>query len=301
MSNDPSRRQAAATLGLPPDADEAAVRAAFLKKLAAVDFVPPEGQAAAVNRLSRFRLPMSAEAKRESAGYERANLELFVQHFWRLAPAERARTWQRLDLHCSDPDVRQSLARLKPGLEVPVKRHEDWNADQLATFIRESFLLSPRERAVRRIEWLAEQSPGPSLAARARYLRQHDGGAAELDPALIKDLLLAHAEPPAVPALDPATLEKVTAKESRKAEKARRKAERQAAGSEGGGGFTFSWHYLWLIAIIVRVVIGVAGRGGSTTSTPNYQPRYTPQADIYKPKPAYDSNKSAPSPFPVKR
>lgn len=288
-------------LELPPDADEAAVRTAFLKKLAATDFVPPEGHAAAVNRLSRMRLPMSAEAKRESAGFERANLELFVQHYWRLAPAERTRTWERLDLHCSDPDVRQSLARLKTGLDVPVIRHEDWNADKLAVFIRESFLLKPRERAVRRMEWLAEQSPGPALVERVRYLRQHDNATALLDPLLLHDLQQARAGPLAVPPLEPDVLEKIVAKETRKAEKARQKAERQAAESESGGGWTFSWHYIWVFAIIVRLIMALAGGNQSTKSTPNYQPRYVPQADIYKPKPVNDPIKNAPSPFPVKR
>lgn len=301
MSNDPSRRQAAATLGLPPDADEAAVRAAFLKRLAADDFVPPEGQAAAVNRLSRFRLPMSAEAKRESAGYERANLELFVQHFWRLAPAERARTWERLDLHCSDPESRQVLARLKPGLDVPVIRHEDWNADKLAAFVREIFLLPPRERAVRRMEWLAEQVAGPALVERVRLLRRHDAGTALLDPLLLNDLQQARAGPLAVPPLEPDVLEKIAAKEAKKADKVRRAAERQAAGNEGGGGWTFSWHYIWIFALVVRLVMALAGGSQSTRSTPNYPPRYTPQADIYKPTPAFDPNKPAPSPFPVKR
>lgn len=267
--SDPSRRQAAATLDVPPDADEAAVRSAFLKKLAADGFVPPEGCAAAANRLTRMKLPLSAEAKREAAGFERADLNLFVEQFWRMAPEQRTRTWERLDLHCSDPDVRRTIARLKTGIGVPVTRHEDWALDKLAQFVRENFLLPPREQAVRRLEWLGEQTFGPPLVARAKRLRRDDPATTALDPALMQDLMAPELSRLPVPALDAEALQKIAIKEQRKAERAERQAASQQS-SGGGGWFNFSWHWYLVFALISAFARGLTR--DSSRTTPNYTP-----------------------------
>ncbi|QEL18007.1 hypothetical protein [Limnoglobus roseus] len=184
--SDPSRKQAAAALDVPADADEAAVRAAFFKKLAANNFVPPESGTAALNLLNHGKLPLSIEGQLEAGRYEKADLEALMEKFWQFGPAHRAKLWGVLDRRCSDPAVRETLTRLKPGLDVTVVRREDWELDKMAQFIRESFLLPPRERSVKRMEWLAEQTFGPTLAARAKWLRDNDPATTALDPHLCK-------------------------------------------------------------------------------------------------------------------
>lgn len=257
--SDPARVLASSTVGLPADADADAVRAAFLKQLAESDFVPPEDVPAAVNRLTRERLPLSADGRQEAARYEAADLDAFVATFWQLAPADRTRAWAALDIHCSDPDVRETLARLKPGLSVPVVRHENWPADKMAAFVRDTFLLPPRERGVRRMAWLADQAFSPAQADRVRYLHERDAGTAGLDPQLMHDLLHPPAGPLAVLALPQEQLERIAAQD----ERAARKAERKAAKQPAEGGWKFSWHYLWVIALVVQVIKGVSSNSPS--------------------------------------
>ncbi|WP_168219179.1 hypothetical protein [Limnoglobus roseus] len=79
-----------------------------------------------------------------------------------------------------------------------------------------------------------------------------------------------------VPPLSQQKLDKLAAKEQRKAEIAARRATEQPASSEGSGsGWGFSWHWIWALAIIGRLAVALGGRGNSTPP-PTYRPAYTP-------------------------
>src|SRR3978361_2082340 len=103
------RNRAAAILGVPSDSDADGVRAAFLQKLAAYDFTPPEEWNAAAVRLGADRLPSVIDC---SAEYERADVAEFLASYWSLPPERRTARWNALDGRCRDGEVRAALSRV---------------------------------------------------------------------------------------------------------------------------------------------------------------------------------------------
>lgn len=140
---EPSRTPAAAALGVAPGADPATARAAFLKLVAAADFVPSEQALAAVTRLGGADVPLSADADVAFTAYEQADVDAFVTQYWALPPADRQAGWEALERRCRDGDVRRTLSRLKGGLGVVVVEHPDADVNDLARFVREIYLLPP--------------------------------------------------------------------------------------------------------------------------------------------------------------
>jgi hypothetical protein len=181
------RPRAADALGVPPDAPPEAARAAFLRRLAADRWVPPEAAVAAVNRLAGAALPLTADAADEDAAPFRAEVEAFAAGYWDLPPADRRAKWDDLSARCPDGPDAARLGQLEPGLDVAVVAHDDRLVDEIAGVVRELFVLPPRDRAVRRAGWLAENAGRfPLLAAVARRLDLARSEVAELDPRLFE-------------------------------------------------------------------------------------------------------------------
>ncbi len=234
--NEPSQNLAATALGVPFDADPDAVRAAVLKKLAGVQYVPPEEWLAAVNLLNGVSVPLTPEAMMVLAEYEKADVDKFLLEYWVLPPAERQQRWTALDKRCHDADNRDTLFRLKDGLKVNVKFHSNLTMQTMAEFIREIYLLPLRSRAIRRMEWCVDQpretisnakadpfpqvDPETSVASVitvaqpsiANQFQRVDPEMASLEPTLIKYLQSPKTAPTEVESLSPKSLELLVAK-----------------------------------------------------------------------------------------
>lgn len=180
---DPTAR-AAAALGVPPDADAAAAREGFLRKLADADFAPPEGWVAAVNRLGGTALPLSRDAVSSEVDAVRDEIDAFAAEFWGLDPDARRAKWTDLHARCSAGPSATFLNELEIGLGLPVTPHEDEGVEALASLARELFVMRPRHRAVRRAEWLANHEDTGTQKAVAARLAAEQPGLAVLDPIL---------------------------------------------------------------------------------------------------------------------
>jgi hypothetical protein len=259
-----SRSLAAAALEIPPDSDAAAAWAAFLAALPRCGFAPEERAVAAAAVLAGARLPRSLGMEAEQAEFERADLDGFLAKYWLLEPPVRRRRWRELDEACGDFDVRAVLARIEPGLDVPTKRHEDWAIDKLAQFVREGFLLAPRARSIRRWEWIADQPPGPLPAAKVRRFREVDPLTAALDPELVRETIENEKQPIVVEPLAPVELARL-ASQGGKTKPSRIAAIREFSSKELIGSF-------FLLILVIRVVVGIAGTGSSSSYSPRLYP-----------------------------
>lgn len=210
--NEPSRKLAATALGVPIDADANAVRAAFLKKLATVQFVPPGEWLAAVNLLNGATLPLTPDAMIALAEIEKADVDDFRAQYWALPPAERQQRWNALDKRCHDADVRDTLHRLKDGLKVVVKIHDDPTMQTMAEFIREIYLLPIRSRAIRRMEWCVDQPRETVLYAIASQFQQVDPDTASIEQVLMNYLQSPKTIPIEVESLSRKSLDLLAAK-----------------------------------------------------------------------------------------
>jgi hypothetical protein len=158
-------RWAAAELGVRPDAPPEEVRAAFLRRLADEEFVPPPSWRWAVEALTRrgpdgpSEARADAEASRAEEERLREEVEAFTEQFWALAPAERGSSWQHLAARCGfSPPLRARLEQLRPGLDAgPAPRDgtEPPEVVELAAHIQDLFVLRPGPRARARREVLA--------------------------------------------------------------------------------------------------------------------------------------------------
>ncbi len=180
---DPTTR-AAAALGVPPDADPAAVREAFLRKLADADYAPPEGWVAGVNRLGGTAIPLSCEAVASEADAVRDEIDAFAAGFWGMDPDARRAKWNDLHARCPAGPSAAFLNQLELGLGVAAVPHPDEGVEAVASLARELFVLRPRPRAVRRAEWLANHDATDSQKAVAERLAVDQPGVAALDPIL---------------------------------------------------------------------------------------------------------------------
>jgi hypothetical protein len=120
-------------------------RAAFLRALPAHGFAPPAADVAAVEGCAT---PAGDAADRFAA-----EVRAFAAGFWSLTPTDRAAKWRELSARPVGPAAAW-LAELAPGLDAIRVPQRDPAAAEVAAFARELFVLPPRERAARRVEWL---------------------------------------------------------------------------------------------------------------------------------------------------
>ncbi len=288
--------RAAAALGLPPGADADAARAAFLRRLAAEDFAPPEATVAAANALTGADLPLTPDAVAAEAEAFRGEVETFAADYWSLPPADRRARWADLSVRCRDGQTAAYLRHLEGGLGVEAVPQSDPAAEELAGLVRELFLLRPRPRAVRRAEWLAARSANEaSWADAVRRLRTEAPAIVSLDPSLIDRLEPATWTPAAVPADAWRPSEPVSDEGMHRAIdefRQRRAASEQAAGRRRREGpkLTPGWSgaAVALLFIIVRCAgLSSSSREASSPARPDapvYRQPATPQA----PPPGYD-------------
>lgn len=155
---EPSARRAAKELKVPANADGTAARAAFLKRLPADEFLPPETSIAALHRLNGSPLPLTPQARDHLHFYEQRDLKQFLAKFWSLTPVDRNKRWQSLHARCTSEQVARWLTHLQPALDDNVPEPADPADVELLLLARELLLLTPRKRAARRAEWLAANS-----------------------------------------------------------------------------------------------------------------------------------------------
>jgi hypothetical protein len=213
---EPSRKLAAATLGIAADADAPTVRAAFFRKLAAFDFAPPEDWNAAATRLGA-PLPRSAAAVEAQAGFEMADVREFLAEYWNLPPEERKSRWVELDGRCRHAEACAALKRVKEGTEVAVRAHVDALVDDIARLAYELYPLPPHERAICRRVWCARLNQVEDSATVGDRFRAAYPDLANLVPELIEVLCSGVGVPRAVEALDRETLSRLKAEAEWKA------------------------------------------------------------------------------------
>ncbi len=158
-----------ATLGLPESATAAEAGCVFLRLLERADFVPSSLQVQALNALCRISVPVdeSAEVRKREA----AEVSAFAKEYWSLPPGVRRARWESLCTWCMS---QSRLRELETGLDVEVTQLENADANELACLFRELFVLPRRERAIRRVKWLAEQAKSHSRWSQARNLLRRE-------------------------------------------------------------------------------------------------------------------------------
>jgi hypothetical protein len=199
--SDAERRRAWAAdrLGLPADATGPAARAAFLRRLPGVEFVPPPAWRAALDVLEdRPPRGIDAEWARADEDAGRAEVEAFARSCWSLAPDERRRQWDELHKRWSgDPLAAVRLRHLEAGLGVRADaKAGDERIDELADWARALYLLRPAERQVQRVVIQRGFARGFDAMTRAyeeaaRRLRELRPEVADLAPELIDPLATA--------------------------------------------------------------------------------------------------------------
>jgi hypothetical protein len=198
------RTRAAEVLRVPTGAPPADAAAAFLAALPAAGFVPDAEAVAAVNVLAGTAAPVEDDA---APGLSvRDAVDGFARRFWSLDPAARTAEWTALRLWAASHPAASRLLDLEPGLSVTADPLPDPIAEEVAAVFRELFVLPPRERAVRRNEWLlANAHRHVILVCAAASLRERNPALWNLEPVLAGRLKLdfkaaefaaaAHAEP----------------------------------------------------------------------------------------------------------
>ena len=155
--DEPARRLrwAAEQLGLSPHASADEVRAAWLRRLPADDFVPSSESRWALEALLRRQTEGGWEARADEAASRwegeqlRGEVEAFAIGFWELPADERRRRWQMLADRCAfAPALRVRLLRLEAGLDIDLREPADKaKVSELAGHVRELFVLRPGPRA----------------------------------------------------------------------------------------------------------------------------------------------------------
>ncbi|MDB5307333.1 MAG: hypothetical protein JWO38_1535 [Gemmataceae bacterium] len=212
------RARAAAALGVPADATPGDARAAFLRRLGRNGFAPPEDAVAAANAIAALTLPLTPEAAADASSKLQAEVAAFASDYWSLEPSERRVRWGELLGLCRDDRTRRRVAALEPGLDVLPGPHLNPLVEETAAAIRLLFVLGPRERAVRRAEWLASRAGRlRDLGDGTRRLRADAPDLARLEPEFVRRLS------------ESAPLAAVPAVDSRFAEEERNERARHAA------------------------------------------------------------------------
>jgi hypothetical protein len=150
-------RWAAEQLGLSPHASLEAVRAAWLRRLPAEEFVPSSELSWALAALLRRQSEGGWEARADEAAAVaeeerlRSEVEAFAAGFWDLPPDGRRSGWRELlDRAKFTPALRERLRLLELGLGcVPFvdETKEDTRVIELAYLVRDLFVLRPRPSA----------------------------------------------------------------------------------------------------------------------------------------------------------
>jgi hypothetical protein len=188
------RRRHADQLGVAPDAPPADARAAFLRQLPEMGFLPPPPLCAAAAAFSARPVPGAAAAVEDPADFDavRADVAAFVRDFWSIPPAARRDRWRALLARsAADPLLAGRVRRLEAGVDLP-DAGEAAGPPRLREVIRMAqalFLLDPLDRAARRREVL-DNLPPPAAGweQAARQLEQQYPALAALEPALVERL-----------------------------------------------------------------------------------------------------------------
>ncbi len=125
----------------------------FLRGLAGAGFVPSSLAVGALNACCGTSAAL--ERDEEVRVREREELRAFAGAYWSLPPGVRRECWSSLCVRLGDSVYLRELER---GLDVEVTQLENADANELACLFRELFVLPRRERAIRRVKWLAEQA-----------------------------------------------------------------------------------------------------------------------------------------------
>ncbi|MBM3983520.1 MAG: hypothetical protein FJ304_25265 [Planctomycetes bacterium] len=180
------RARWAEVLNARADAGPDAAVSAFLRALPADGFLPPAEKAAAVNALAGTDLPVGKDYDADEL--LREEVRAFAANFWAVPPAERLTAWADLSRRVTGERSAAALLALEPGLDVPADPLPDPGAEELAALARALFVLPPRERAIRRNEWLAVRASDgalwPQVIAAFAELRRLAPARAALDPQL---------------------------------------------------------------------------------------------------------------------
>jgi hypothetical protein len=180
-----ARSRAAERLSVPVGATPGAVTSHFLVELPRTGFVPSSDSVAALNSLVGLGLPVESESRPSL----REEVEEFARQYWVLVPGERMKAWLTLCTRSPDDPTANRLLTLQSGLELPGTPFPDTKIEHIAAIARELYVLPPRERAIRRNEWLLANTKrhGELIATAAAMKKDHPAFAA-LDPDLITRL-----------------------------------------------------------------------------------------------------------------
>ncbi|MFO0802222.1 MAG: hypothetical protein U0791_03725 [Gemmataceae bacterium] len=183
------RDRAAAALDVVANAPAGVARAAFLKRLTADGFAPPEEAVWAANALAGTRLPLSEGGRAEVAAIEAEIVDRFAREYWSIPPGVRRERWNELAGQLTDADAKARMAELGAGLSMAAAPRESRPVEAVAAVIRDLFVLRPRDRIIRRTLWLFEHSDQAlELRDAARQLRLEDFSLDALDPTLTVQL-----------------------------------------------------------------------------------------------------------------
>lgn len=177
--------RAAEVLNLPPNATAAAATHAFLKALPTADFVPSQESVAAVNTLAGLAVPVAADTTPSLS----EEVEEFAGRYWSLTPSERLAQWLALSTRRPDDRAAERLLALQPGLDIPVTPVTDQRMEEVLALVRDLYLLPPRQRSLKRNEWLlANAYRHNELIAIAETIQQKQPGIIGLEPTLFSCL-----------------------------------------------------------------------------------------------------------------
>lgn len=191
-------RWAAEQLGLRPDASPEEVRAAWLRRLPAEDFVPSSELCWSLATLLRRQREGEWEARADEAATVaeeerlRVEVEAFAIEFWNLSVEERRRRWEALRDRCAfAPALRARLRLLEAGLGVASGEQagEDTCVVELARLVRELFFLRPGPRALARQNLVRRLQNDRAWKVAARRLRYVNPTLAALGNDLLDKLL----------------------------------------------------------------------------------------------------------------
>jgi hypothetical protein len=178
--------QAAKVLEIDAGADTRAARNALLSHLESEDWRPAENRIAAWNYWAEHPLKLTKEAEFELRKHSAAELDAFVSKFWELEPETRREQWQLLWEQNRYGRNAVLLNRLQRGVAVGcTTKHPDRRVSELAAVLRELFLLPPRERSLRRNQWLDTIPNRSEWTEVVRTLRGIDPRLPALDTVLV--------------------------------------------------------------------------------------------------------------------
>lgn len=180
-----ARSRAAELLKVPVEATAEKVTSAFLVELTNAAFVPSSKSVASVNTLLGMGLPVDAENRLALS----EEVEEFAERYWTLAPADRLAAWLALSTRSPDDLTANRLLTLQAGLDQAITPYVDSSVEKIAAITRELYVLPPRERAIRRNEWLlANSRRHRDLILSAAEIHENNPGLAALDPTLFARL-----------------------------------------------------------------------------------------------------------------